>query len=62
MTEPLRQPGAVIHGDGRREVTVHVLPDHLTAEQLDLLEDALVDTILADVLARFQLDSEGRQG
>jgi hypothetical protein len=61
VTEPLRQPGALIHGDSRREVTIHVLPDDLTAEQLDLLEDALVDTIVADVVRRFRLDSEGQR-
>ena len=39
---------------------VEVLPRALTQEQLDVLEDALIDTIVADVLARFRVDKDVR--
>ena len=54
----------VFHVARRKRVddapVVEVLPPALTQEQLDVLEDALVDTIVADVLARFQLDTDGQ--
>ena len=54
-------PSPVFHVTRRQRVddapVVKVLPRELTQEQLDVLENALVDTIVTDVLARFQLDS-----